>query len=348
MDLESLHREVSQTIAKLDLARIWPGFKPLKFALYDDANCFFDGRYVEKTDAFCANTSIVYEGEQIAIWNISEELERSVLASKMVHEMFHGFQGARGWDCWPNEMEALYKYEYDAENLSIKLRENELLLSLLNRFDADAFREILSLRKLRAEKFPYQFSYEIKTEEIEGTANFVEWQALKQLDARKAAELTEHMRAAITKAEYLFPIRISCYYSGALMVNAALAAGVYSFDAAQRPVTLALFNGVTPSDGEFPGRQACQSAASAATDAFMTETEGIIKSALDKNEIVLNGPLELVYVNIYDARCRNGFLTSTFFLMYRDGGENKMIPGNFVIKMRDEKTIETVYKWEQP
>ena len=49
-------------------------------------------KYIEKTDAFCANTSIVYEGEQIAIWMVQEDLDESVLTSKIVHEMFHGYQ----------------------------------------------------------------------------------------------------------------------------------------------------------------------------------------------------------------------------------------------------------------
>jgi hypothetical protein len=62
--------------------------------------------------------------------------------------------------------------------------------------------------------------------------------------------------------------------------------------------------------------------------------------------VVLTGPLELVTVNIYNARCYNGYLTSTYFLMYLENGERKMIQGNFVIRMKDEKTIDTVYRWK--
>lgn len=31
--------------------------------------------------------------------------------------------------------------------------------------------------------------------------------------------------------------------------------------------------------------------------------------------------------------------------MYMDKGEQKVINGNFVIKMKDEKTIDKVYRW---
>lgn len=37
-------------------------------------------------------------------------------------------------------------------------------------------------------------------------------------------------------------------------------------------------------------------------------------------------------------------MTSRFFLMYRDGSCEKMIPVNFVIEMAGEKTISKVYE----
>ena len=345
MNLETLHREISKTISELDLNSVWPGFAPLPFALFDAEKCFFDGRYVEKTDAFCANTSILYEGRQIATWMAAEELETSVLASKLVHEMFHGYQTTRGWDCWPNEIEALYRSAYSAEHLSVRLRENALLVSLLERFDGGAFRELLSLRRLRSEQFPYEFAYECKTEEIEGTANYIEWQVLKQLDARKADELAQRMCAALTKPASMFPIRISCYSSGALLVAALLAAGIHPFDATERPVLFRVLRDVAPADGAFPGKEASVGAVSQAIAAYDRDSAAIVRSALERNEVVLNGPVELFMLNIYDARRYQDYLTTTCFLMYRDGGE-KMIQGNYVVRMRDEKTISAVYRWE--
>ena len=345
MDLESLYAMVKENISRLDFNRIWPGFSALKFALYDQKKCFFDGRYIEKTSDFCANTSIVYQGEQIAIWMVQEELPPSVLTSKIVHEMFHGYQSIMGWDAWPNELEALNRYEYDAENLSLKLRENELLLSLLVHYDKAGLTEFLGHRKHRSEAFAYAFSYESKVEEIEGTANFVEWQVLKQLDAKKAVELEDRMRTMLRKPECLFPIRISCYFSGALMIHALLHAGIYSFGAKERPVIYSFLQDMAPSDGVYPEREDCLRKTRDAVDAFNGETESIIRTALEQNEAVLRGPLELTGVNVYNARCRRGFITSTYFLMYREGGEDKVLPGNFVIRMRNEKIIDTVYRW---
>lgn len=345
MNLEMQYNQVNEAISSLDFGSIWPGFKPLKFALYDDEKCFFDGHYIEKTDVFCANTSIVYEGEQIAIWMVQQELDNSVLASKIVHEMFHGYQSIMGWNCWANELEALYHYQYDAENLCLKLRENELLLVLLDRIDDSALRELLALRKLRSMKYPYEFSYESKVEEIEGTANYVEWQILKQLDENRANALIEQMRAVMTKPEYLFPIRISSYFTGALMINALRGVGVYRFEAADRPTILSVIKDIEPSNGLFPEKEVVLGSAANALEAFHQATDSIIRSALERDVIVLKGPLELTGVNVYNARCLGSFITSTYFVMYRDGNEDKLLQGNFVIKMRDEKNIAAVYRW---
>ena len=353
MDLEKQYKQVSESLSRLDFDAIWPGFAPLKFALYNAEKCFFDGQYIEKTDAFCANTSIEYNGEQIAIWMLQEELEIPVLTSKIVHEMFHGFQTKNDWDCWPNEREALYHYQYRPENLSLKLQENELLLTLLDGFEEAPYRELLGLRKLRSQRFPYEFSYESRVEEIEGTANYVEWQTLKQLDAGKAEALAERMGRTITTPTAFFPIRISCYATGALLIHALRQAGDYDFAPFERPLLPALLEagqwggqwgtvlfGLPSQKEPSPTGPVTQ-----ATAAFLAESEAIIQAALEKNEIVLEGPLELLALNIYDARCHKGYLTSTYFIMVREGEEEKMLPGNFVLKMRDEKTIETVYRW---
>ena len=62
MELHELYSRVAAAISSLNYADIWPGFTPLKFALYNEEKCFFDGAYIEKSEDFCANTSIVYQG----------------------------------------------------------------------------------------------------------------------------------------------------------------------------------------------------------------------------------------------------------------------------------------------
>lgn len=244
-------------------------------------------------------------------------------------------------------MEALYNYRYSEENLSIKLHENKLLLELLEEFDDDKYNELLTCRKYRSVKFPYEFSYECCGEEIEGSANYVEWQVLKQLDKQASDELVDDMKKAMLLPQSLFPIRISGYYTGALLINTMILAGEYNYVPGNRPVISEILNSMDSISAVNVGMEIEQNAVSEAYNSFMAESKRIVESSVEANEVVLKGPLELVGVNIYDARCYNGYITSRFFFMYLDNGEKKVIRDNCVIKMRDEKTIDTVYRWNR-
>ena len=345
-DLEDLYNKVAAAIVKVDFTKLWEGFKPLKFALYDETKCFFDGAYVEKTREFCANTAIEYKGEMIAIWNVQQEMPITVFASKIIHEMFHGFQEMQGWECRANEMEALYRYRYSEENLTVKLHENRLLLDMLEGTDAGRFKELLACRKYRSERFPYEFSYECCGEEIEGSANYVEWQVLRQLDENEAEKVVADMRKSMLQPKYFFPIRISGYYTGALLINAMIQAGGYDYGPKERPVIDRLLETLDPVSSVNAGTGEEQGAVSAALSSFVTESKQIVETSVEANEVVLTGPVEMGGVNIYDARCYDGYLTSRFFLMYIENGEKKIIYDNYVIKMKDETTIEKVYRWK--
>ena len=131
MKLNEIYFEVEKLIKKVDFNNLWPGFKPFKFALYNETECFFDGEYVDRTDEFLANTAINYNGEMIAIWNMIEEINPIILCSKIIHEMFHGYQKINKESRFPDEIEAIINYNYDEENLSYKLLENELIVELL-------------------------------------------------------------------------------------------------------------------------------------------------------------------------------------------------------------------------
>lgn len=342
MDLEKTYYEINEKLKTIDFEKLWEGFKPLKFALYNDSSCFFDGKYIEKTDEFCANTAIFYQGEMIAIWNVMEEMDINVFTSKIVHEMFHGYQEMNNWDSFPNETEALFKYQYDEENLSLKLYENELLINLLDKFNKDDYYKLLEIRKYRKNKFPYQFDYESKVEEIEGSANFVEWRVLKLLDEEKSKELENTIKNDIIDPNHLFPIRIVSYYIGMLLINAFVSAKDYEYNTNKRPFINTILDKIELKEID---NNKYLSIVRDKINSFNQETKDIIEKAVENNEVVLSGPYEIGFVNIYNARCYNNYITSTYFVMYLDNKEQKFIYGNFVLKMKDEKTIDKIYKW---
>ena len=190
----------------------------MKFALYTDNECFFNGAYIKKTNAFFANTSILYNGEWIAIWNVQEEMNPIVLTSKIIHEMFHGFQMMQNESRFCDDLDALYNYKYEEDNLNLKVKENKLLYSLSTQFDSKTFEEFLQIRKYRSNSFNYYYHYESCIEQIEGTANYVELCSLKQLSPELFEKRFSTMKERIINPSNLFPIRVICYDIGALLL----------------------------------------------------------------------------------------------------------------------------------
>ena len=70
----------------------------------------------------------------------------------------------------------------------------------------------------------------------------------------------------------------------------------------------------------------------------------MVRAALDKHAVALEGPAELLGLNIYDAKRVQDMLTSRYFLMVRQEGAEKTLYGDFVIQMTDERTIGRVYR----
>ena len=219
-----------------------------------------------------------------------------------------------------------------------------LLCALLAGHRAGDYRELLSHRRCRWEQYPYETGYESRVEEIEGSAAYVEWMVLQQLDAARAKDFTARMCSSVTDPKALLPIRISCYDTGALLFHAMAAAGDDPFTPAARPAILTVQKSVPPSDGAFPGKAACLQAAADAMDAYQQTSAAMVRAALDKHAVVLEGPAELLGLNIYDARRVGNALTSWYFLMVRQAGAEKTLYGDFVIQMLDERTIGRVYR----
>jgi hypothetical protein len=341
MELHEYYSEINSRIEKIDFDALWKDFKPLKFALYNDKKCFFDGQYIEKTDDFFANTAIEFNGEVIAIWNVSEPTDSDVLTSKIVHEMFHGFQTISGEKRYADEMDALFEYCYSNENLSVKAEENRLLSELAEHFDYAKFTGFLGLRKMRAEQFEYEFRYETSIEQIEGTANFVELQTLKILDESKYLRKLQRMISSVADTERLFPVRIACYDIGALLLLVCKNNGIPASEAF--------------SDKTFPEKLIENAAAATFTkslfmqpqiDAFFARADELINRAIAKNDVIFDGETPLLGVNIYDAVCRRGYIITKYFVMFGDKKSPRTESGNFVVETSRRGFLKRIYRFE--
>ena len=340
MDLALIYGEIEKRLVKVNFSALWTGFSPLKYAVYTDEACYFDGHYIEKTDIFCANTSIQFNGEYIAIWHITEEpKDMDTLSASIIHEMFHGFQEKSGECRFPNEREAPFKYRYSVKNLSAKYKEASYLKAILEKDDRSAYPKLCSLRKMRADSYPYEYDYEARVEQIEGTANFVEVNALTQINHERGEMAWQNMLDRICRPDNYFPIRPVSYEIGAAVIACIKKCSDIDCEVfTDQPFSHQMISDAAGDDAQMPNNIEMEKC----LKLYLAETHRIIERAIQKNDCILKGRYPLISVNIWDARSEGNYITSNYFMSYKDDEECKTIYGNFVIEVDADYNVLTV------
>jgi len=341
LNLVSLYFEVKANIDRVRFDELWQGFAPFKFALYDADKCFFNGSFMKKPATFVANTSVLYEGEYIAIWHVMEPMNPTVLATKIIHEMFHAFQNVRGDTRFPNELEALSKYRYDEVNLSLKYEENKILLGLMEDFNLEAYSNFLAYRSSRREKFPYEFGYEASVEEVEGVAQYVELNALKQLSGELYAKSIERLKKRVLVAEDIFPVRVRCYDVGAILFQVLIDNHLLEFKEHTNVLSAdRLLADIQESNIETilnPG-------IIEGLNKYRSSTLEMIQKGINEGVLIEEGELEVLGVNFYNARYAEGNIISTYFVWYRKDGQENLRYGDFLIQLDKQNKGSKIFQ----
>jgi len=232
-------------------------------------------------------------------------------------------------------------YQYSSDNLSAKLQEAELISALLNGDSSADFETLLQSRKTRSQKHPYEYDYEARIEQIEGTANYVELRALEQLDPDKAKIKRDATLKSILDPSNYLPIRVVSYAIGTLFLACIKKHTDFDFENfGDNLFAIKILEGIQP--GDVPTQPS--PAINAALEEYQTETNAIIEKALAKNDLVLEGEFPLIGLNVYNARWNGRYATSTYFLAYQDGGEIKTLYGDFIVEIDADYNILTAYQ----
>ena len=352
MELSYAYDQVLSRIERLDFPALFRGFRRFPFALYNDSEAVFCGKRIARPKEFIANTSIMYNGEYIAIWNLMEETyDFDVLASKLAHEMFHAFQNVNGEKRWANERAALVKYRYEEADLAAKTEEAACMRRCLLCFDREAFDRLLALRKARMDRFPFAYDYEARIEQIEGTANYVELEALSQLDEGKGEKRKKEALDEISDPTRYFPARAVTYMTGAAFLSCLRRyTDIDTESFTDTPFSVeALKNAAPCALPEGDARVA------ACLEKWRARTREKVSCAIEKNEVVLEGTHCLAAWNVYDGYWDGKYALLTYFLGYTDGplpdtqeqvlSQMKILNGNFVAEMNADMMLRRV--WHQ-
>ena len=218
--MKEQYLQVCQILRRVDFSRLWPGFHPYPFSLYDGVHAMLDGELVPCPPHFRGGTALYHQGRPLAIWNVAQDPPRDpeLFAAALVHEMFHAFQLELGERRFPDDL-ALAAAPLTPETLALAAAE----FSALAAGDLPRFK---SLRERRRDLTGDVIREEFFAETIEGTAQYIQFSALSQLDPQKGSAALEECRKALSRPQRLTDLRRRAYDSGALLLCSTIRAGL--------------------------------------------------------------------------------------------------------------------------
>jgi len=281
--MRKLYEAVKAELSRIDFDAIWPGFKPVPFALVGSEQVYLDGREIPRGDRFWANTAIQFEDAPLATWcvNESEQEDTEFLASNIVHEIFHAFQATHQVDKGADEF-ALMAYPDDLTAYRIKAAEISFLLHAYTNADPAALADFINLRKSRAALLCDAIIPELQIEETEGTAEYAGLCALRQLSPEKFEKMIRETHIPmLTNRENLFSVRLISYYTGAFLCMTLKKLGIdfYHCLGDTRP----LFNAIQSTDTTADGFQAYYSNKKAKFNEFLAKPHKTIEKSAEIN-----------------------------------------------------------------
>jgi hypothetical protein len=234
--IKQLYMEVKKRLVSVKFESLWPDFHKYTFALYNSEKVYFEDKIIATTNRFIGNTSIIFEGEYIAIWNIEEEckddkqVDIDLLAANIVHEMFHAFQSENGETRYPDDIKFL-DYPMDYDNMNLKFNENNLLAkaSYTSNLEEKSryLSQFYSIRHKRELIMKDMILAEYLPETVEGMAEYIGTKALLSISEAKYYKRLEQYRNYLTEvSELFFHTRHISYYVGTLLMLVADELGI--------------------------------------------------------------------------------------------------------------------------
>lgn len=221
--MRDLYNRIYENIRKIDFDAIWKGFHPYQFALYDKVSVYLKDKTVPYEQCFLGNTTIKYDKEQIAIWCVEDvkDADPVMMASNMIHEMFHAYQFENDEKRYPADLYAL-DYPDILENYILKHSENIALekayVQTKMKDRSEYISQFIASRIEREKMIGEYIRCEYLTETLEGMAEYAGLCALKQLDNdRYEKRMRSYIEMISEPGNTLFDTRRMAYFTGAIL-----------------------------------------------------------------------------------------------------------------------------------
>ena len=344
LELKRAYEEIEKRLRKIAFEKLWPYFYRFDFALYNQEEVYFNGSFFPKTDQFIGNTTINYQGHQIAIWFItSYNCDYDILTSKIIHEMFHAFQTVCGELRFPNEIVGL-NYPLDRMNYTIKYQENLIITKLVKNFQILEFDKLFNLKRLRKERIGHFFDYEEKIQIIEGMPTFVEMLALKTLSEEKYSSSLEKRLNYIQMIDEVFDVRKISYDLGALILMILTENNIFFSKDLKTKATIydEVIKKIELKEVDVDENLEIN----LKTDVWLENKKNLIYNVLTKASFSCDFEGLLIYFDPYNAKKYQNYIYHPYFIGLQDeSGKIDVLYGTFVTQMKDDNLrIEKYYK----
>lgn len=216
VNMRQLYESVLSILRDISFDSIWSGFKLMDFALYNNTTVYLADGEIPYDTIFLGNTSIVYNGRQLAIWNVNNEEEIIIeeLVTGIVHEMFHSYQSEQGECRYPNDLVGL-DYPLKLDNYYYKYEENKLIVKAIDSNDyrekMELLHKLITYREYRINKFGEKLKYEWYTETLEGLAEYAGTKALGQISYDLYTKRIAKYKKILHNLDMLFDVRRCSY-----------------------------------------------------------------------------------------------------------------------------------------
>lgn len=354
--MRNLYYEIELKLNKLDFDNIWPGFSRTDFALYDKKKVILKEQEIPYDNRFLGNTSIDFNGSKLAIWHVEDVKNEDsiILASNIVHEMFHTYQLLNGEVRFPNDLKGL-DYPSDLGNFEIKNKEHKLLASCFDEEQTKEeklkkFEKIVALRKFRREKYGDEISYEFQIETIEGSAEYCGSKALQRLSNNLYEKrVNDYKNNLLYNSELLFDVRRMAYYSGTLflillddlkinVVKKITGQNKTIFEEVSKKVNLEMKNNATNGEMEFESKYLN----------FVTKRKEKFKKYFAQDYKTVDTDATIVGYDPMNMTKENNLILCSNFIILADNHSLKkdFIQGPVVVKLKKDTTdhVEEYYQ----
>ena len=216
--MKQIRTEIDKRLETIEFNKLYKGFRRYDYALYDAEKVYLKDRTLEKDNRFLGNSAIVFEGEYIAIWFVTEKdiKDLDILTCNIIHEMFHAHQWSKKDVRDINDIKGT-QYPIAIEHHTLKQLEIEKLIhaSTSEQMLID-LKEALSYRKRRV-KLNDMISYELNVETMEGYAEYMMIKSLRQLNPKKYDQRLNYISQNLADEHLQFDSRRIAYFTGAML-----------------------------------------------------------------------------------------------------------------------------------